>query len=68
MGGTFEQAKGKIKEAAGDLAGNPDLRQEGAAQDAKGSEQREATEARAKAQAHEKKAEAHEQKQESAES
>jgi uncharacterized protein YjbJ (UPF0337 family) len=54
--GVFEEAKGKIKEAAGDLTNNPDLQREGEAQAEKGEAQREATEARAEAKAHEAKA------------
>ena len=58
--GVFEEAKGKVKEAAGDLTGNDSLKAEGEAQAAKGAEERKATEARAEAKAHEAKAEAHE--------
>jgi uncharacterized protein YjbJ (UPF0337 family) len=55
--GVFEEAKGKVKEAVGDLTNNPDLQREGDAQADKGQAEREATEARAKAKAHEAKAE-----------
>ena len=58
--GIFEEAKGKLKEAAGDVSGNEALKAEGDAQADKGAEERKATEAQAKAQAHEKKAAMHE--------
>lgn len=54
--GVFEEAKGKAKEAVGDLTNNPDLQREGEAQAEKGEAQREATEARTEAKAHEAKA------------
>ena len=54
--GVFEEAKGKAKEAVGDLTNNPDLQREGEAQAEKGEAEREATEARAEAKAHEAKA------------
>lgn len=66
--GVFEEAKGKVKQAAGDITNNPDLQREGEAQASKGAEEREATEARAKAKAHEAKAKSHEVEQEAAES
>jgi uncharacterized protein YjbJ (UPF0337 family) len=65
--GTFEEAKGRIKEAAGDVTGNPDLRREGEAQADRGKAEREATEARAEARAHEAKAEMDEREQRIAE-
>lgn len=65
--GVFEEAKGKVKEAAGDLTNNPDLQREGQAQADKGAAEREATEARAEAKAHEAKAKAKEVEQEAAE-
>lgn len=65
--GVFEEAKGKVKEAAGDLTNNESLEAEGRAQAAKGAEEREATEARAEAKAHDAKAEAHETAQKLAE-
>ncbi len=34
--GRFEEAKGKVKEVAGNLVGNKDLEQEGKVQNAKG--------------------------------
>jgi uncharacterized protein YjbJ (UPF0337 family) len=66
--GVMEEAKGKVKQAAGDLTGNDTLKVEGEAQADKGAEERKATEAQAKAQMHEKKAEMHETEQEIAES
>lgn len=66
--GIGEEAKGKLKQAAGKLTGKDTLEAEGEAQAAKGAEQRQETEARAKAQAHEKKADAYDAKQEAAES
>jgi uncharacterized protein YjbJ (UPF0337 family) len=65
--GAFEEIKGKVKEAAGDLTNNPDLVREGQAQKDKGEAEREATEARIEAKAHEAKAKAAETKQEAAE-
>ena len=65
--GVFEEAKGKVKEAVGDLTDNPDLQREGEAQKDKGEAEREATEARAEAKKHEAKAKAHEVEQEVAE-
>ena len=65
--GVFEEAKGKVKQAAGDLTDNEALKTEGEAQADKGAEERKATEAQAEAQAHEKKAAMHEAKQEAAE-
>jgi uncharacterized protein YjbJ (UPF0337 family) len=66
--GVFEEAKGKIKEAAGDLTDNPDLQREGEAQATKGANEREATESRAEAKGHEAKAKAAEVEQKAAES
>ena len=66
--GILEEAKGKVKQAAGDVTGNEALKVEGEAQADKGAEERKATEAQAKAQAHEKKADMHEAKQEAYES
>ena len=64
--GVFEEAKGKAKEAAGEVVGNPDLQREGQAQQDKGKAEREATQARAEAKGHEAKAKAHEVRQEAA--
>jgi uncharacterized protein YjbJ (UPF0337 family) len=65
--GVFEEAKGKAKEALGDVTDDPKLRREGEAQAEKGEAEREATEARAEAKAQEARAEAHEVEQEAAE-
>ena len=65
--GVFEEAKGKAKEAIGDLADDPTLQREGEAQAEKGEAEREATEARAEARAHEAEAQAHEAEQRAAE-
>jgi uncharacterized protein YjbJ (UPF0337 family) len=54
--GVVEQAKGKVKQAVGDLTDNDALRIEGEAQADKGAEERKATESRAKAKAHETRA------------
>jgi len=48
--------KGKVKEALGDLADEPDLKREGEAQQQKGKEETNADTARARAKAHEAKA------------
>lgn len=66
--GAFEEVKGKVKEAIGDLTNNPDLVREGQAQEDKGEAEREATEARIEAKGHEAKAKAAEVRQEAAES
>lgn len=62
--GAFEEAKGKLKQAAGDLTDNPDLQVEGKVQSEKGEAEREAEEARAVARAKEAKAEVREAEQE----
>jgi uncharacterized protein YjbJ (UPF0337 family) len=64
--GVFEEAKGRAKEAVGDLTDNPDLQREGQAQKEKGEAEREATQARAEAKAHDAKAKAHEVEQKAA--
>jgi len=64
--GVFEEAKGKAKEAAGEVTGNLDLQREGRAQQDKGQAEREAAQARAEAKAHEAKAKAHEVREEAA--
>lgn len=51
--GSFEEAKGRAKEAVGDLSDNPELRREGRAQEEKAEDEREATQARAEARDHE---------------
>ena len=65
--GLLEEAKGKVKEAAGDITDNDSLKVEGEAQASKGAEERKETQARTEAQMHEKKAEMHEQEQKAAE-
>ncbi len=65
--GSFEQAKGKVKEKIGEVTDNPDLMREGRAQEKKGKAERDATQARVEAKAHEGKAKAHEVEQELAE-
>jgi uncharacterized protein YjbJ (UPF0337 family) len=65
--GVMEEAKGRVKQAVGDLTDNDALKSEGEAQSGKGAEERKETESLAKAQAHEKKADVHEQKQDLAE-
>jgi len=64
--GVFEEAKGKVKQAAGDLTDNDKLQREGEAQADKGEAEREATQARAEAKAHETKAAAAEAEQRAA--
>lgn len=65
--GLMEEAKGKVKEAAGSVTDNAALEREGEAQASKGAEERKETQAKAAAQAHEKKAELYEQQQKAAE-
>jgi len=65
--GLLEEAKGKVKEAAGDLTDNKTLKVEGEAQASKGAEERKETQARAEAKMHEKKADMHEAEQKAAE-
>ena len=65
--GVLEEAKGKVKQAAGDLTDNENLKAEGEAQASKGAEERKETQARAEAKLHEKKAEMYDAKQEAAE-
>ena len=55
--GVLEEAKGKVKQAAGDLTDNEALKTEGEAQASKGAEERKETQARAEAKMHEKMAE-----------
>ena len=54
--GAFDDAKGKLKQAAGDLVGDPDLQREGEAQEAKGQAERDAADARRDARAKEAQA------------
>ena len=65
--GVLEEAKGRAKQAVGDITDNTKLKTEGEAQAEKGAEERKQTEAQAKAKAHEEKAEYYEQKQDAAE-
>ena len=65
--GIGESIKGTIKEKAGELTGDDNLRAEGDAQQTKGEAETDETEARAEAKAHEKKADALEREQESLE-
>ncbi|HWG73990.1 MAG TPA: hypothetical protein VG184_08045 [Acidimicrobiales bacterium] len=58
--GVFGEAKGKVKSTTGSVIGNPDLQREGDEEAAKGGTEREATEARAEAKAHQTKAKADE--------
>jgi uncharacterized protein YjbJ (UPF0337 family) len=55
--GALDDAKGRLKEAAGSITGSDDLRKEGQAQQKKGQEEAQAEKLRAQAQAHEAKAE-----------
>lgn len=54
----FEQAKGKAKQAVGDVTDDEQLQREGAAQQEKGAAQTAAAKHRAAAQVHEKQADA----------
>lgn len=65
--GAFEEAKGKAKQAVGDLTDNPDLQREGDAQSEKGEAEQEASEARAEATSLETEAAAREAEQRRAE-
>lgn len=55
--GAFEEMKGKAKETAGRVAGDPDMVREGQAQQDKGEAQREAAEAQAQAKQEERQQE-----------
>lgn len=65
--GAFEEAKGKIKKAIGDLTDNPDLQREGHAQSEKGEAEQEASQAQAEAEAREAEAAARDAEQRGAE-
>ena len=54
--GAFEEVKGKGKQAAGDMADDPDLRREGQAQEEKADAANRADDALAEARAHEARA------------
>lgn len=58
----LEEAKGKLKEAAGDLTGSAGLRKEGQAQQQKDRHETEAEQAKATAAEHERKADAAEKR------
>jgi len=55
--GTADEAKGKLKEAAGSVTGSDHLREEGQAQQHKGHHENKAAEARMAAEKHEREAE-----------
>ncbi len=61
--GTFEEAKGKAKQALADLTDDADLHREGAAQEAKGEHEDAEERARAEAAAHARRADELEEKQ-----
>jgi uncharacterized protein YjbJ (UPF0337 family) len=61
--GAFEEAKGKVKQAVGDLTDNSRLEEEGQAQEAKGEHEQAETRARAEAREHEEKAEQYDEEQ-----
>jgi uncharacterized protein YjbJ (UPF0337 family) len=63
--GIGEEVKGKAKQVVGDLSDNPDLREEGRAQQDKGAAERKADQERAKAKAHEVEAKEKEMEQQS---
>jgi uncharacterized protein YjbJ (UPF0337 family) len=60
--GVSDEAKGKLKEAAGSLSGSDDLRNEGQAQQEKSEHESEAARLRAQAQGAESKAEGAEER------
>jgi len=64
--GVGEEIKGKVKEAAGSVVDDDNLRREGRAQQDKGEAERQATQARAEATAHEAKANLKEAEQQAA--
>ena len=64
--GAFEELKGKLKQAAGDLTDDDEMRREGKAQEHKGEAEEEAAVARARARAAEAEATAHQLEQEEA--
>ncbi|MDQ4098683.1 MAG: CsbD family protein [Actinomycetota bacterium] len=64
--GAFEEVKGKVKQVAGDLTDDDELRREGKAQERKGEAQEEAAAARARARAAEAEAIGHELEQDEA--
>ncbi len=64
--GVFAEAKGRVKEAAGGIAGDRDLRDDGQADQQRGAADRESTKAKTEAKAHSAKAKADEKAQQSA--
>jgi uncharacterized protein YjbJ (UPF0337 family) len=64
--GAVEQGKGKVKEAVGDLVGNPALEEEGRAQKEKGQAERTAGHERTKAKVHDAQAKEKEMEQRAA--
>lgn len=65
--GVGEELKGKAKQVAGDVTNNPQMRQEGRTQEAKGREQSAENQAAIEAQEHEERAQALEREQRAAE-
>jgi uncharacterized protein YjbJ (UPF0337 family) len=63
--GVVEEVKGRVKQAAGALTGNQDLRKEGEAQQHKADAQRDVAEQEAKAEAARARSKAHEAEQRS---
>lgn len=59
--GLLTEAKGKVKRAAGDVVGDPDLERDGRRDEERGAAGRQATQARASAKSHEAKARAAEE-------
>ncbi len=64
--GVFAEAKGRVKEAAGGVAGDRDLQDDGQADKQRGAADRESTKAKTEAKVHSAKAKADEKTQESA--
>ena len=64
--GVFAEAKGRIKETAGSVAGDRDLQDDGRADQQRGAADRQSTQAKTEAKAHSAKAKADEKAQESA--
>jgi uncharacterized protein YjbJ (UPF0337 family) len=64
--GVFAETKGKVKEAAGSVAGNRDLQDDGEADQERGAADRQSTKAKTEAKAHSAKAKAEERSQEAA--
>jgi uncharacterized protein YjbJ (UPF0337 family) len=64
--GILDQAKGRMKQAFGDLSGDKSAKREGKAQERKGAEQQRADDARMKAEQHEQQAQQQAGKEESA--